>query len=97
IVPSHPRTFMDGIHMKWHKDWKRVVKSYSFLGLLGNLLIALSLTLGTVVGMVSSHISTPLLGALVTVVAISGLVGRFIDQTEQDIEREEALKCQNSK
>jgi hypothetical protein len=83
--------------MKWHKDWKRIIKSYSFMGLLGNLLIAISLTLGTVVGILSSHISMPLLGTLVMIVALSGLIGRFIDQTEQDIEREESLKCQNSK
>ena len=83
--------------MKWHKDWKRIIKSYSFMGLLGNLLIAISLTLGTVAGMLSSQISLPMLIALVMIVSATGLVGRFIDQTEQDIEREEALKCQNSK
>jgi uncharacterized membrane protein len=83
--------------MKWHKDWKRIIKSYSFAGLLGNLLIAISLTLGTVTGILSSQISLPMLISLVMIVSTTGLVGRFIDQTEQDIEREEALKCQNSK
>lgn len=26
--------------MKWQKDWRKILKTYSFIGLLGNLLIA---------------------------------------------------------
>lgn len=80
--------------MKWHKNWKRIVKSYSFLGLLSNLLVAISLTLGTVAGMISSQVSLPVMITLVILVSVTGLVGRFIDQTEQDVERERLLECQ---
>lgn len=80
--------------MKWHKNWKKIVKSYSFLGLLSNLLVAISLTLGTVAGMISSQVSLPVMITLVILVSVTGLVGRFIDQTEQDVEREGLLECQ---
>lgn len=70
--------------MKWQKDWRKILKTYSFIGLLGNLLIAVSVTGLMVLGVLSSNIAFPVLLTSSLVLGVIGLVGRFIDQEVED-------------
>jgi len=70
--------------MKWQKDWRKILKTYSFIGLLGNLLIAISATGLMVLGVLSSNIAFPVLLTSSLVLGVFGLVGRFIDQEVED-------------
>lgn len=73
--------------MKLLPNKKKILKSYSFLSMLGNFLIALSISGLGVIGVLSSDIAFPLLAGLAISFGLFGLVGRFIDQqleTEKD-------------
>jgi len=73
--------------MKLLKDKKKILKSYSFLSMLGNFLIALSISGLSVLGVLSSEIAFPLLALLAISFGLFGLVGRFIDQSiEGDVD-----------
>ena len=63
---------------------KKILKSYSFLSMLGNFLIALSISGLAVLGVLSADIAFPLLACLAISFGLFGLVGRFIDQTVED-------------
>lgn len=70
------------------KDWKRQLKSYSFLSILGNFLVALSVSGLSVLGVLSSNVAFPLLVGLAITFGLFGLCGRFIDQSLDDINEE---------
>lgn len=70
--------------MKWQEDWRKILKTYSFIGLLGNLLIAISVTGLMVLGVLSSNIAFPVLLTSSLVLGVIGLVGRFVDQEVED-------------
>lgn len=70
--------------MKLLKDRRKILRSYSFLSMLGNFLIALSISGLAVLGVLSSDIAFPLLAALAISFGLFGLIGRFIDQTVED-------------
>lgn len=70
--------------MKLLKDRRKILRSYSFLSMLGNFLIALSISGLAVLGVLSSDIAFPLLAGLAISFGLFGLVGRFIDQTVED-------------
>lgn len=70
--------------MKLLKDRRKILRSYSFLSMLGNFLIALSISGLGVIGVLSSDIAFPLLAALAISFGLFGLIGRFIDQTVED-------------
>lgn len=70
------------------KDWKRQLKSYSFLSILGNFLVALSVSGLSVLGVLSSNVAFPLLVGLAITFGLFGLCGRFIDQSIDDINEE---------
>jgi len=70
--------------MRLLKDKKNILKSYSFLSMLGNFLIALSISGLSVLGVLSSEIALPLLAILAISFGLFGLIGRFIDQTVED-------------
>jgi len=70
--------------MKLLKDKKKILKSYSFLSMLGNFLIALSISGLSVLGVLSSEIALPVLAVLAISFGLFGLVGRFIDQSIED-------------
>lgn len=67
------------------KDWKKQLKSYSFLSLAANALVALSISGLAVLGVLSSEIAFPVLAALAITFGIIGAIGRFVDQTIDDI------------
>lgn len=70
--------------MKLLPNKKSILKSYSFLSMLGNFLIALSISGLAVLGVLSSEIALPVLATLAISFGLFGLVGRFIDQSLDD-------------
>ncbi|WP_391558328.1 hypothetical protein [Robertmurraya sp.] len=71
--------------MKVINDWKRHLKSYSFISLVGILFSAISVTGLSALGVLGAGLSMPVLATLVTIFAILGGLGRFIDQTDDNI------------
>lgn len=70
--------------MKLLQNKKKVLKSYSFLSILSNLLVAASVSGLSVLGVISSEIALPLLVTLAILFGVFGLVGRFIDQSDDE-------------
>ena len=66
------------------RDWKKQLKSYSFLSMLCNFLTALSVSGLSVLGVLSSNVALPLLVGLAITFGLFGLCGRFIDQSIED-------------
>ncbi len=67
--------------MKLLKDKKKVIKSYSFLSIAANFLIALSVSGLSVLGVLSSELALPLLIGCALFLGLLGLIGRFVDQS----------------
>jgi hypothetical protein len=68
------------------KNWKqRLLKSYSSWSIIANILIALSVSGLSVLGVISNVIAIPLLVCLALTFGVVGLVGRVIDQGLDDI------------
>lgn len=72
--------------MKWRSDWKKILKTYSFLSIVANLLVAISVSGLAVLGVLSSSIAFGTLATLAIALGLIGAVGRFVDQTYDDIE-----------
>ena len=72
--------------MKVVNDWKRHLKSYSFISLVGILLSAVSITGLSALGVLGTSLSMPVLATLVIIFATLGGIGRFIDQTDDNLE-----------
>jgi hypothetical protein len=70
--------------MKLLKDKRKVVKSYSFLSMAANFLIALSISGLSVLGVISSELAFPLLLCLAITFGVVGLLGRFVDESVDD-------------
>lgn len=70
--------------MKLLPNKKKILKSYSFLSMFANFLIALSVSGLAVLGVLSSEIAFPLLAGLAILFGVFGLCGRFVDQTVDD-------------
>lgn len=63
------------------KNWKqRLLKSYSSWSIIANILIALSVSGLSVLGVISNVIAIPLLVGLAITFGMAGLAGRVIDQ-----------------
>lgn len=75
--------------MKVISDWKRSLKSYSFISLVGILLSTISLAGLSALGVLGTALSMPVLATLVIIFAVIGGVGRFIDQTDDKLESDE--------
>lgn len=74
--------------MKWHEDWKKILKTYSFLSIVANLLVALSVTGLSVLGVLSSQVAFGTLAVSASILGLLGLIGRFVDQSYDDLEKE---------
>jgi hypothetical protein len=72
--------------MKVINDWKKHLKSYSFISLAGVLLSAISVTGLSALGVLGAGLSMPVLATLVIIFAVLGGIGRFIDQTDDNME-----------
>lgn len=70
--------------MKLLPNKKKILKSYSFLSMAANFLVALSVSGLAVLGVLSSEIAFPLLAGLAILFGILGLAGRFVDQNIDD-------------
>lgn len=75
--------------MKLHEDWKKLLKTYSFLSLVANLLIALSVSGLAVLGVLSSQVAFGTLAVSASVLGLIGAVGRLIDQSYDDMREEQ--------
>jgi hypothetical protein len=74
-------------------NWKqRLVKSYSSWSIIANILVALSISGLSVLGVISNVIAIPLLVTLAITFGMVGLVGRVLDQGLDDIKGEEDVK-----
>ncbi len=71
--------------MKLLKDKKKVIKSYSFLSIAANFLIALSVSGLSVLGVLSSELALPIIIGCALFLGLLGLCGRFIDQSLDDV------------
>ena len=71
--------------MKLLPNKKSILKSYSFLSIAANFLIALSISGLSVLGVLSSEIALPVLAVLAISFGLFGLAGRFIDQSLDDV------------
>ena len=71
------------------KNWKeRLLRSYSSLSILSNILVALSISGLSVLGVISNAMVTPLLVCIAIVFGVLGLVGRILDQGLDDVKGE---------
>lgn len=75
--------------MKWHKNWRQILKSYSFIGLAANAAIAISVSGLAVLGVLSPSLAFPVLATAGAVLGILGSVGRFVDQEIEDVKEED--------
>lgn len=74
---------------KLASNWKqRLIKSYSSLSIISNILVALSISGLGVMGAISSAVALPLLVGISVVFGLLGLVGRIIDQGLDDVKGE---------
>lgn len=74
--------------MKLAKNWKNRLKSYSSLSLIANILVALSVSGLSVLGVLSGELTIPLLVSLAVGFGILGLFGRIIDEAIDDVNKE---------
>lgn len=67
------------------KNWKqRLLKSYSSLSIIANILVALSISGLAVLGVISNVLAIPLLVGLASTFGLLGLAGRVLDQGLDD-------------
>lgn len=74
--------------MKWHKNWKQLLKTYSFLSLVANALVAISVSGLAVLGILSSELAFPVLATAGVILGVLGGIGRFVDQEVEDINKD---------
>lgn len=72
--------------LKIASNWRgRLLKSYSSLSILANVLVALSVSGLAVLGVISNVLAIPLLVGLAITFGVVGLVGRVVDQGLDDV------------
>ena len=75
--------------MRLAKNWKkRLLRSYSSWTILANILVALSVSGLTVVGVIASEVALPTILCIAIPLGIIGLIGRILDQGLDDIRDE---------
>ena len=76
--------------MKFVNNWKKIlIKSYSSLSIIANILVALSISGLSVLGVISNVIALPLLVGLALALGLASLLGRIIDQELDDLKQED--------
>ena len=80
------------------KNWKnRLVRSYSSLSIISNILIAISISGLSVLGILTSEFALTTLLILGIPLGILGLLGRVIDQGLDDVARDKTCTCTKGK
>ena len=75
------------------KNWKqRLLKSYSSWSIVANILIALSVSGLSVLGVISNVLAIPLLVSLAITFGVAGLLGRVIDQGLDEVRLDDDVK-----
>lgn len=74
--------------MKLVDNWRKVLKTYSFLSLLANFLVAVSVVGLSILGVLSSQVAFGTLAISASVLGLLGVVGRFVDQSYDDMRGE---------
>jgi len=69
---------------KLSKNWKQRLKSYSSISLIANILVAMSITGLSVLGVLSNGLAFSLLCFLAILFGVLGLVGRVLDEAIDD-------------
>ena len=83
---------------KLAKNWKsRLVRSYSSLSIISNILIAISISGLSVLGILTSEFALTTLLVLGIPLGILGLLGRVIDQGLDDVARDKGCTCTKGK
>jgi hypothetical protein len=76
------------------KNWRaRLVRSYSSLSIISNILVALSISGLSVLGILTSEFALTTLLILGIPLGILGLLGRVIDQGLDDVVRDKSSPC----
>ncbi|MNY35502.1 hypothetical protein D3C86_1699120 [compost metagenome] len=71
--------------MKWHKNWKQLLKTYSFLSLVGNAFVAISVSGLAVLGVLSPSMAFPVVATAGVILGVVGAAGRLLDQEIEDV------------
>lgn len=75
---------------KLAKNWeRRITKSYSSWSIIANILIALSISGLSVLGVIASEAALPVILCFAIPLGILGLLGRVIDQGLDDLREED--------
>ena len=75
---------------KLAKNWKnRLLRSYSSLSIIANILVALSISGLAVLGVISNVLAIPLLLGLAISFGVLGLLGRVLDQGLDDVREDD--------
>lgn len=75
---------------KLANNWRqRLLRSYSSLSIVANILVALSISGLAVLGVISDVVAIPILVGLAITFGVVGLLGRVIDQELDDSKRED--------
>ena len=78
---------------KLAKNWKqRLLRSYSSLSIIANILVALSISGLSVLGVISNVLAIPLLVGLAISFGVLGLLGRVLDQGLDDARQDDISK-----
>lgn len=75
--------------MKLVDNWRKVLKTYSFLSIVANILVALSVSGLAVLGVLSSQMAFGTLAVMASIIGLLGLIGRFVDQSYDDMRAED--------
>lgn len=72
------------------KNWiRQFLKKYSFLSVVANLLVAISVSGLGVLGVLSSSVALPIVMTSACILGVIGVVGRFLDESYDELREEE--------
>ena len=77
--------------LKLHTHWRKFLKTYSFLSLASTVMVSVSVSGLALLGLLSTSIAFPVLAISGAVLGGLGCVGRLIDQSLDDLERDERI------
>lgn len=79
--------------LKLAKNWKQRLRSYSSLSIIANVLVALSISGLSVLGVITGELALPVILSIAIPLGLLGLLGRIIDQSIDDAKEMVCEKC----